>query len=109
MKFQKLSLLLSAGVLAGLTTDANANIDCVETVTAVIIHSNGGVFFQTDQTCSGTWCQLAWSDAETLKKGYAMLLQAKALGAPLGFDWASISACSQFNAWAASPMYVFEK
>jgi hypothetical protein len=86
--------------------DAYANVDCTENVVAVIVHSDGAVYFQTDQTCSGVWCQLNWTSASSVNQAYAMLLAAKARGVPLIFDWATITSCAQFNVFAASPGYV---
>lgn len=78
---------------------------CVETVTEVITHANGNVYFNTNQTCRA-WCQVNWS-AEAAKKAYALLLQAKATSAPVLFQWHAIASCAaSANASANSPDYM---
>lgn len=68
-KFIAMVLLASASV-------AHASADCTETLTAVIMHPNGHVYFTTTGTCSNGWCELAWT-GDALNKGYAMLLAAQ--------------------------------
>jgi hypothetical protein len=92
------ALFASAGV-------AHATADCSETLTGVIMHSNGHVYFTTTGSCSGGWCELAWT-GETLNKGYALLLAAQAQGKPVGMRWSALSSCSAQNSPFASPDFI---
>ena len=98
-------LLIRVGVSLALAigcAGAQADVWCLETVTQVIMHSNGGVYFTTNATCP-SWCQLNWSTADAISKGYAMLLSANAQGKQVNFDWPSLSNCTTQNATYASP------
>lgn len=79
-----------------------AGIYCVENVDRVIVHSNGGVYFKTDKTCSGGWCQIDWADADRIDRAYSMLLTAKTTGTPLTFYWL-LESCDQINETYSSP------
>ena len=81
---------------------AQAEIYCVETLTRVIVASNGSVYFTTAQTCPN-WCQINWSDAGAVSKAYATLLSAEAQATPVTLGWSGISSCSDENATYASP------
>jgi len=81
-------------------------VSCTETVTAIVLHTNGYVYFTTSQTCVAGWCQLGFSTTDGNKQAYAMLLQAQALNKPLTFQWDNISACTSANALYASPTIV---
>jgi hypothetical protein len=78
-------------------------VSCTETVTAIVLHTNGNVYFTTSQTCTTAWCQIAFSTTDGNKQAYAMLLEAQALSKPLTFEWDNISACTSANAVYASP------
>ncbi len=97
---------LAVLVLLGAAPLAHATADCSETLTGVIMHPNGHVYFTTAGSCSGGWCELAWTDAEALKKGYALLLAALASAKPVGMRWSAISGCSAQNAPYASPEFI---
>jgi hypothetical protein len=92
------AFILSAGV-------ARADVGCSETITAIIMHSNGNVYFTTSQTCS-SWCMVSFSTADGNKAAYAMLLAAKAQDKPLWFDWYNLTSCSQQNAVYAAPGFM---
>jgi hypothetical protein len=68
--------LLFACALAP-TQSAKAEAMCTEKITKSILHSNGQVYFQTDQTCSTNWCQINWGSSANNKNGLAVLLSAK--------------------------------
>jgi hypothetical protein len=87
------------------STAASAYIGCTEQVTNVIMHSDGAVYFTTNQTCSNGWCQLAWT-ADAAIKGYAMLLSAQAQGTPLTFAWDNLASCTSVNTVYASPDFM---
>ena len=89
------------GILA-LSSEAQAGASCNEHVTSIIVHSNGNVYFMTDQTCSTSWCQVNWT---TTDKAYAMLLTAQAQGKTIYFYWDTVSSCSSTNPVYASPAY----
>jgi len=85
--------LLLTGVLGVFSAAAHAYIGCTETVTNIIMHSDGVVYFQTDQTCGATWCSLSWSSADMINKAYAMLLSAQAQSKKVTFAWSNLPNC----------------
>jgi hypothetical protein len=89
----------------GATVAQAADIACTEHITSVIAHVDGFIYFQSDQTCSGVWCQLNWTGT-TLQNGYAALLSARALGSSVTLAWPNIATCTTQNALFASPDYV---
>jgi hypothetical protein len=93
-------------VLLASASVAHASADCTETLTAVIMHPNGHVYFTTTGTCSNGWCELAWT-GDALNKGCAMLLAAQAQAKPLGMRWGAINSCSAVNALYASPEFIW--
>ena len=105
MKTQQIVAVLTLACLS--MQSANAGVSCSETVTNVIVHSNGAVYFQTDKTCAGAWCQISFASESANKNAYAMLLTARATGKPLSFAWANISACTASNVVYASPDFIF--
>lgn len=97
------------GLLAALLSlNAHGGVYCNEAVTQVIVHQDGGIYFQTDQTCSHGWCRANWGAAS--RNAYAMLLTAKTTGRRLQMYWDALGACSQKNPAGASPasMNLFE-
>ncbi|HSI50822.1 MAG TPA: hypothetical protein VLA61_21355 [Ideonella sp.] len=84
---------------------SGAVAECTETVTQVFNHSNGNVYFATDQTCAASWCQLS-GNADFVKRGYAMLTTAQLAGKKITFKWPNIAACTQ-NALYSSPEYMW--
>lgn len=102
MKTKSVFLAAILGFL--LTPSAFAVVDCIEKVGNVISHTNGVIFFTTDQTCA-SWCQVG-GDATTVKNSYAMLLIAQASGKKMVFNWADISTCDAKNKTYAIPGYM---
>jgi hypothetical protein len=100
--FKRMALVT---VLSAVSPWASA-VSCTETVTAIVVHTNGNVYFTTSQTCTTGWCQIAFSTTDGNKQAYAMLLQAQALSKPLTFAWDNISACTSANALYASPAVI---
>ena len=98
--------LLLTGTLGMFSATAQAYIACTETVTNIIMHSDGIVYFQTDQTCGATWCSLSGSSADMINKAYAMLLSAQAQGKKVTFAWENLPNCSTGNALYASPDFM---
>jgi hypothetical protein len=98
--------LLLTGMLGMFSVAAHAYIGCTETVTNIIMHSDGAVYFQTDQTCGATWCSLSWSSADMINKAYAMLLSAQAQSKKITFAWSNLPNCSTGNALYASPDFL---
>jgi hypothetical protein len=99
LKYKTLAFLIVSAMYAPLS---NA-VACNENITAVVLHSNGHVYFTTDHTCVSNWCELAWTDSEQLKRGYAMLLSARLSDRGITFDWPNIPTCSTPNVVYASP------
>ena len=58
-----------------------------ETITLVIVHEDGNVYFTTNKSCPG-WCRInpAWS-GDRRKEAYAMLVAARVSGNPMSFFW----------------------
>lgn len=81
-------------------------VGCTEQITALIVHTDGYVYFETNETCHA-WCQLNFSTAAANNNGYAMLLAAKTQGVSVTFDWPNISSCSTQNQTYASPDYMY--
>jgi len=78
---------------------------CTESVTQVIAHSSGNIYFTTDKTCAN-WCQLNYSSADAVRRVYALLLAANAEQKNVSINWTAITDCSQKNATYAAPDYV---
>jgi hypothetical protein len=85
---------------------ASAGVHCTERISQAILHENGDIYFQTDNTCNGAWCQIKWGTPEKNKNALAMLLSAKLAERPITFYWTGINACSEKNAVYASPGYM---
>jgi hypothetical protein len=93
-------------VAAAIGSSAIAGVTCTESVRSAILHSNGNVYFLTDQTCNGAWCQIEWGTSERNKNALAMLLLAKATSKPISFYWSNLGSCSQANPVYTSPAYI---
>jgi len=104
MKSYFIKIIFTAALL-GAGSAAEANIECTENIVAVILHVNGNIYFQSDQTC-GNWCQVNMGTDAMNKNVYAMLLSAKMGGRPLLFNWPNLASCSSQNATYAAPAYV---
>lgn len=87
---------------------ATAAIQCYDTVTDVIVHSNGRVFFTTPNACSLAWCELA-GDTTFMTQGYAMLMVAKLKSKTLLIQWEGISSCDAKNIAFAIPEFMVLK
>lgn len=86
-----------------------ASVDCEEKIVQLISHSNGQVYFMTDSVCTANWCQLAWTDASRVGKGYSMLLAAKSAERKVWFRWANLNSCSGGAPLYTSPDYMYLK
>lgn len=98
----------SVGIITGLIVSAGvarADVGCRETITALIMHSNGNVYFTTSQTCT-SWCVVSFSGTTGNNQAYAMLLTARAQSTSLWFDWPNLTSCSQLNAVNATPSFM---
>lgn len=105
----KRSIISSIFTIAiGLPGLTDAAVSCKETITKVIVHENGNVYFTTDQTCSGSqiWCQIDYSDPDQVSRAYSMLLTANTARKNVWFQWPDISSCTEINATHASPDYI---
>lgn len=102
--FAKISILIAC--LSVSIESANAAAMCTEKITKTILHANGQVYFQTDQTCSANWCQINWGAPTNNKNGLAALLSAKLAERPLSFYWPNITSCDEKNVTYASPEYL---
>lgn len=106
MKFRP--LVAGLALLMSFAGAAQAAVLCTESVVNVIVHTNGNIYFMTDKTCSGSWCQLnlAGGDVAVNKSAYAMLLTAMTTAKPINFQWDVITDCTQQNAVYTSPAYL---
>jgi len=98
----------SAGVITVFivcASAARADVGCAETVTQIIMHSNGNVYFTTNQTCAN-WCSLSFTTTDGNNRAYAMLLSANAQAKTIWFDWPNLTSCSQQNITYASPAFM---
>lgn len=95
------------GVLAAsICTLATAGVTCTESIASAVLHSNGGVYFLSDKTCTASWCQVNWGTDDKNKKALAMLLLAKATAKPVSFYWPNLNSCSEVNPAYTSPAYM---
>ncbi|MFL6660262.1 MAG: hypothetical protein ACJ8GW_19405 [Massilia sp.] len=101
---QLLSAIIAASLMAT-TGSAFAAAECIETITHVILHENGNIYFNTDKTCSQTWCQLNWNAAAN-KNAYALLLTAQTTGRTVRLYWANLASCNDLQPTYASPNYM---
>lgn len=85
------------------TGTAWADAYCTETITSVVMHSNGNIYFTSSATCSTGWCEVTYASQDANNKAYALLLSALTTGKPVQFDWPAITGSSQQNALYASP------
>ena len=93
------------GVALALGGNAANATDCYEIITNLVVHSNGNVYFKTDQSCTGAWCQLNWT-ATAVKNGLATMMAAQAQGRRVLITWTAITSCTQQNVVYASPDYI---
>jgi hypothetical protein len=101
----RLSVLPISASLLLATAAARADVGCGEMVTEVIMHSNGNVYFTTDQTCGG-WCTISYATADANKMAYALLLSANAQAKRIWFDWPNLTNCSQQNQPYSVPAFM---
>lgn len=102
----KAKILLIIALLSSASfIPAAASVFCTDSVTDVVVHSNGRTFFTTTGSCSVSWCELA-GDATFVNQGYAMLLAAKLKGKPLLFQWRDIANCDEKNKGYAVPEFM---
>ena len=96
-----------AGIAALTATSlAMAGTTCTENIKSAILHSNGNIYFTSDQTCATAWCQINWGTEEKNKKAFAMLLLAKATSKPISFYWSNLNSCTEVNPVYSSPAYM---
>lgn len=56
MKYR--SLLAATALSLSFANAARAGVLCTESVVNVILRTNGNIYFMSDKTCAGNWCQL---------------------------------------------------
>jgi hypothetical protein len=98
-----LAMILSLAAYANISL---ADVYCSETVTGVVMHSNGNVYFTTSGTCALSWCEIAFVSADANNKAYALLLIALTTGKPVAIDWPNITGCTQQNVVYAVPGFI---
>lgn len=86
-------------------TSANAAINCTEQVTRLITHKNGGVYFQTNKTCSQHWCKIDFPDEVQVTRAYSTLLTAKITQKNINFVWSNLGSCEEYNETHVSPEF----
>lgn len=107
MKHMKLFLAFAlSSSLAALPV--SAAVQCYDTVTEVIVHSGGRIFFTTANACSSAWCELT-GDAIFVNSGYAMLMTAKIKNKTVYFQWAALGSCDAKNLAYAVPEFMILK
>jgi hypothetical protein len=99
---KKLFIFMTA--MALLSSNAASAATCNEKVINIISHSNGNIYFTTDQTCP-SWCQLAGNPA-FIKQSYAMFLTAGATDKTIAFAWNNLASCGEKNAVYAIPDFM---
>lgn len=97
------AMVLTASLHAPL---ASAGVHCTEKISQAILHENGDIYFQTDNTCNGAWCQIKWGTPEKNKNALAMLLSAKVADRSITFYWNGLTTCSEKNPVYTSPGYM---
>lgn len=102
---KRLFAKLIAMSLMATSSGAYAAAECFENITHVILHANGNIYFNTDKTCSQTWCQINWSPAAN-KNAYAMLLTAQTTGRSVRLYWTNLASCTDLQPTYASPDYM---
>lgn len=83
-------------------------IHCKEKVTAIHVHSNGHIYFNTEGVCSPKWCEIGWSDQSEahLNRAYSALLAARTADRKVTFAWSKsiLASCDeQFDERHMSP------
>lgn len=92
-------LLLITSMYAG-------GVRCSERITNLILHSDGNVYFRSDDTCPSSWCKIAWGSEEKNTRAYSMLLTAVSSKKKVIFYWTKINSCYEKNKTYASPDFI---
>ena len=93
-------------ILALLSVNSFAGVNCSENITSVILHKNSELYFKSSVTCPNTWCQVTWSGEGDKDRVFSMLLTAKTASKKVTIYWEQIDNCDQENAMYASPGYI---
>lgn len=99
---RKIFLLLVISFIISFTTAVSAGQYCTEHITQVIEHTNGNVYFTTDQSCP-SWCELSRPTTDSLNRGYSLLLSALLSGRYVRFYWPNASTPCQSEPAYSSP------
>ena len=78
---------------------------CVDSVTEVIAHSSGKIYFTTANACSVSWCELSGSNA-FIRNGYAILVAAKVANTPVILQWDQLANCSEKSKIYSVPNFI---
>jgi hypothetical protein len=105
-KMKQFFLFALAIILAA--PPATAAVQCYDTVTDVVVHSNGRIFFTTANACSLAWCELK-GDAIFVNGGYAMLMTAKIKNKTVYFQWDILGSCDAKNPAYTIPDFMILK
>lgn len=76
---------------------------CTETVTSLVTHKNGSVYFKTNKTCTNGLCKVNWDNSDNLNRAYSSMLAARVGGNELTFYWPNISDCTEESETYSSP------
>jgi hypothetical protein len=92
----------------------SAVINCSDTITGVISHSSGGVYFTTQNICSKHWCALGsdrWNTVDKLKNGLSVLLTANTTKKTVILEWDTtvVPDCSTVLDDYATPGFIMIK
>lgn len=92
-------------LLSAITAGPAAAALCSDTITDVIVHSSGRIYFTTANSCSQAWCEVAGSDA-FVYNGYAMLMAAKIKQKPVIIQWNNLASCDSKNLVYTVPDFI---
>ena len=106
------NMLLSFSVL--MSVNISAGINCSDKITSVIAHSNGNIYFNTENVCSAHWCVLGqekWNTSDKLKSGLSTLLSANAQKREVIIEWDAsvVPSCDTVLSEYATPGFILIK
>ena len=107
--FKKI-LLTSLSLIASNVYATN----CPDKITDVVVHSNGNIYFNTQNVCSAHWCVLGtekWNTSDKIKAGLSILLAANAAKQDVVIEWdsADVPDCSTVVSDYATPGFLMAK
>ena len=88
--------------------------NCPDKITDVTVHSNGNIYFNTENICRTHWCVLGtekWNTSDKIKAGLSILLAANATKQDVVIEWdsADVPNCSTVVSDYATPGFLMAK